>query len=212
MHKRNTLTAGIAIFLAGCQPTQNSRTWEAVKAAPHIGPGVPHRTAVYAQQLHKTLQRAGVEHKVVTFRFKYPSILKIDRVGEDVAVIYKDAGTPDHPWWLMAEYLWNPVWLPSGAVRRQVDFYVRRPASIVSVAEFRIGIPKIVKPHGKCVAVRKKSAFAFASTTVKRSDVGNRHSEKSGKRGTSRAPKSEPIPQVNPPTVRSRPNGSLRAA
>ena len=209
MQKLISLIAGIAILLVGCQPVQNSRTWEAVKAAPHIGPGIPNRTTVYSQQLHRTLQRAGVHHKVVTFRFKYPSLQKIDRVGEDVAVIYKDTSTPDHPWWLMAEYLWNPVWLTSSEVQRQVDFYVRRPAKIVSVTEFRGGSgghdgKSVSKPQRKPVLQRMENA-----------DRRSHHSAKCGKRGSVPAPKAPqgpPVPQVNPPTVRSRFEVVLRPA
>ena len=224
MQKLNALTAGIALLLTGCQPTKNSRTWEAVKAAPHTGPGIQHRSTVYALQLHKTLQRAGVEHKVVTFRFRYPSIMKIDRTGEDVAVIYKDTGTPEHPWWLMSECLWNPVWLPAGTVQRQVDFYLRRPTAIVSVAKFRVGssdAERLRSQHGASSADsadrgERKSVSDFESTpakkALKKADARHRHSAKNGRRGNSRAPKSEPVPQVNPPTVHRRPDAPLRAA
>ena len=208
MQKLNALTAGIALLVAGCQPTQNSQTWEAVKAAPHIGPGIPNRSTVYARQLHTTLQRAGVEHKVVTFRFRYPGIQKIDRTGQDVAVIYKDAGSPAQPWWLMSECLWSPVWLPAGPVRRQVDFYLRRPSAIVSVAEFPSANPAD-RRDGKSVAGMESQP---AKKALKKADARHRHSAKNGKRGNSRAPKSEPVPQVNPPTVRSRPDSRHRAA
>ena len=224
MQKLNALTAGIALLLTGCHPTQNSRTWEAVKAAPHTGPGVQHRSAAYAQRLHATLQRAGVEHKVVTFRFRYPDILKINRTGEDVAVIYKDTSTPDHPWWLMSENLWNPVWMPTGAVKRQVNFYVRQPAAIVSVAEFRTGSSKGAKPHHDAPAPAMYSSdspdaksvadldYKPASKSLKKADTRHRHSAKNTKRANPRAPKSDPVPQVNPPTVRRRPDAPLRTA
>ena len=209
MQKLISLTAGIAILLVGCQQAQNSRTWETVKAAPHIGPGIPDRSSVYAQKLHRTLQHAGVEHRVVTFRFRYPTILKIDRTGEDVAVIYKDAGTPGNPWWLMSDCLWNPVWLPSGVVQRQVDFYLRRPAKIVSVAEFRAGSSE---HDGKSAC---KPARKPLKQRMEKTDRQSHHSAKSGKRESTPAtkrPQGPPVPQVNPPTVRSRFEVLLRPA
>ena len=212
MQKLTSLAAGIAVLLAGCQPNQNSRTWEAVKATPHAGLFVPNRSSVYAQKLHKTLQHAGVEHRVVTFRFKYPTVLKVDRTGEDVAVIYKDTGSPGNPWWLMSECLWNPVWLPSDAVQHQVDFYVRRPAKIVSVVAFRAGSSlqdgkSVCKPERKPLKQRMEKA-----------DRQSKHSAKNSKRESAPAPKAPqapqgpPVPQVNPPTVRSRFEVLLRPA
>jgi len=206
MQKLNPLALGIALLVAGCQPAQQSRTWETVKAAPHAGPAVRNRSAVYAQQLHTTLQRAGVEHKVVTFRFKYPDILKIEHTSEDVAVIYKDSGSPAQPWWLVADGLWNPVWLPAGAVQRQVEFYLRRRAAIVSVTNFSARGRERSNPHGgKSVSPLESRNGRKA---LKNAEARNRHSAKNSRRGNSVAPKSVPVPQVNPPTVLRRPAGT----
>ena len=190
MHKQSALTATIAVLLTGCQSTPNSWTWETVKAAPHIGPGIRNRSHVYADQLHKTLQQAGVEHKVVTFRFKYPSLLRIDRAGEDIAVIYRDSGTPTHPWWLMAECLWSPVWLPAGAVESHVAFYLRRPATIMSTTSFlptmqkasKANMPEIKRnaPAEKSAVhpgKRKKSAGKTARETARKTASNDRGSE-----------------------------------
>ena len=154
MQKFSLLAA--AILLAGCAPLQKSRTWETVRAVPHAGPHTDAPALDYAHRLHFALLEAGVEHKVVTFKFRYRSRLLLNREGGETAVLYRDTATPAHPWWLMAERLGTPVWLPSKGpcyniyvgghpqyssvatqnVASQLAFYVRRPVSIVKVEDF----------------------------------------------------------------------------
>lgn len=136
MQKLNALTAAIAIFLTGCQSTHSSKTWHKVRSVPHVGPGIGNRSQAYADRLHTTLQRAGIEHKVVKFRFKYPGLLRLDRPGEDIAVIYRDPSQSSQPWWLASECIWSPVWLPTASVESQVAFYLRRPVTITSATSF----------------------------------------------------------------------------
>jgi hypothetical protein len=136
MQKLTLLTTAAAILLAGCGTSQPSRTWETVKAVRHIGPGVQNPDVTYAENLHKALQGARVEHKVVTFKFRYRSRLQLYREGEETAVIYRDCCTPAQPWWIMAERLSTPEWLPTQPVESQAAFYVRRPATIVKIDEF----------------------------------------------------------------------------
>jgi hypothetical protein len=136
MQKLIAFTAGAAAFLTGCQSSQTTETWKTVKAARHVAPGVRDRDRAYADELHKTLQKSRVEHKVVTFTFRYTARLRPDQIAEGTAVIYRDSGTPSHPWWLMREHLANPVWLPTEALQRQVSFYLIRPATILKVEEF----------------------------------------------------------------------------
>ena len=129
MQKLTLLAA--ALFLAGCETPRPSRTWETVKAVRHIGPFVKDPASAYAEKLHTTLQNARVEHKVVTFKFRYRSRLLLHREGEETAVIYRDPATPAQPWWLMSERLSTPVWLPTQPLASQVAFHVRRPATLV---------------------------------------------------------------------------------
>jgi hypothetical protein len=148
MHKLALLTTATAILLAGCGTSQPSRTWKTVKAVRHIGPGVQKPDAAYAEKLHKTLQGARVEHKVVTFKFRYRSRLQLYREGEETAVIYRDCCTPAQPWWIVAERLSTPVWLPTQPVGSQVSFFVRRSATIVKIEEFP---GDCAKPAGRAV-------------------------------------------------------------
>ncbi|MEQ1851304.1 MAG: hypothetical protein ABMA01_06895, partial [Chthoniobacteraceae bacterium] len=119
--------------------TAPSKTWKTVKSVPKTGPAVEDRSGNYAERLHKMLQQAGIEHKVVTFTFRYPTSMMVDAPAQDTAVIYRDAASPDHPWWLAAESLWSPMWLPTQSLGRQIDFYLARPSAVVSVAEYPAG-------------------------------------------------------------------------
>jgi hypothetical protein len=136
MPKLSLLSAATVVLLAGCGTSQPSRTWETVKAVRHTGPGVQNPAAAYAENLHNALQSACVEHKVVTIKFRYRSRLRLNCEGEETAVIYRDSETPAQPWWLMAERLPGPVWLPTQPVESQVAFYLRRPVSIAKIEEF----------------------------------------------------------------------------
>lgn len=136
MQKLISLTAGVAVMLTGCQSAKTTQTWNTVKSVRHVAPGVPDRDRAYAAELHKTLQKAGVEHKVVTFTFRHTTRLRAEQIVEGTAVVYRDSGTPSHPWWFMAEHLFNPVWLPTASLQRQIGFYLVRPATITKVEEF----------------------------------------------------------------------------
>jgi hypothetical protein len=180
MHKLTILTAGMAMLATGCQFTAPSPTWELVRKAPHTGPGASERGRTYAEELHKLLQKAGVEHKVVTFTFRYPTSLMIDAPAEDVAVIYKDAASPGHPWWLATDCLWRPIWLPTQSVARQIDFYLARPTQIVSVAEYPAGAP--------------------AKSKVRKSRAGSRMTaDDAGSKKAGGAAEKAPEPVLQPP-------------
>jgi len=169
MHKLSPLAIGIAILLAGCATPQKSHTWETVRAVRHSGPASKAPTLEYAKELHKALQDARVEHKLVTFKFRYRSRLLLNREGEETAVIYRDSATCAHPWWLMAERLSAPIWLPTPAwlstppVASQVAFYVRRPATVVKVADFPA---KAARKHS-CAGKDGKSAVQPVSHAAK---------------------------------------------
>lgn len=136
MHKISLLAAAAAILVAGCAAPRKSNTWSIVRAVPHSGPAAKAPAIEYAKELHATLQAARVEHRIVTFKFRYRSRILLNREGEETAVIYRDNATPARPWWLMSERLFSPVWLPTEPVSSQVSFYVRRPATVVKIEDF----------------------------------------------------------------------------
>lgn len=159
------LTAASALLLASCEAPPRWHTWETVKAVRHAGPSVKQPAVAYAEKLHAALQTARVEHKVVTFKFRYRSRLLLNREGQETAVIYRDPATPADPWWLMSNRLFSPVWLPTQPVASQVAFYVRRPATVVEVEDFPAEIHKpekgsksVGKKHLKKKKTGKKNA------------------------------------------------------
>ena len=157
------------LLLAGCETPRPSRTWETVKAVRHSGPFVKDPASAYAEKLHTTLQNARVEHKVVTFKFRYRSRLLLHREGEETAVVYRDPATPAHPWWLMSERLSTPVWLPTQPLTSQVAFHLSRPAAVVKVEDFPA---EICKPA-------RESKYAGKKHTAKK-NAGKKHAGKSG--------------------------------
>ena len=141
--KKSPLAAIIAsVLLAGCESPQKSHTWEIVKAVHRSGPAEKAPAVAYAAKLHRTLQSAGVAHKVVTFKFRCTSRILLNREGEETAIIYRDPATPAHPWWLMSERLPGPVWLPTKPVAAQAAFYLSRPVSIVKAEDFPVNETK----------------------------------------------------------------------
>jgi hypothetical protein len=153
--------AVVPLLFASCHGTQRSRAWEIVRASRHPGPGERNRSATYAGELHKTLEKSGIGHKIVTFKFRYYSRLTLNTVGEETAVIYRDDSNAARPWWLMADYLWAPVWLPNQEISSQVAFSVRRPATVVKVEDLSAAPPKTLPKAGPS----RRSAHAVAKAT-----------------------------------------------
>ena len=143
-----TLTAGIALLLTACHSTKTD-TWQKVVSTSHAISDDKDKSRAYAAELHSTLLHAGIAHKVVTFQFRYSSKYTINGTAERTAIIYRDAAEPKHPYWIMDDHLTSPVWLPEEPVERQVDFYLRRSTTIVSVTDFPAGDDKAVKPLEK---------------------------------------------------------------
>ena len=170
MQKLAIVSAATTLLFTGCETPRQSRTWETVKAVRHAGPFVKEPAATYAGELHKTLQNARIDHKVVTFTFRYRSRILLNREGEETAVIYRDPSTPALPWWLMSERLSSPVWLPTQPVPSQVAFYLRRPATVVKVEDFPA---EITKPF-------RESKYTGKKHTGKKK-AGKKHAGKGGK-------------------------------
>ena len=119
MQKLTPFALIAATLIEGCASAQKSRTWETVKSVRHSGPAETQPAIAYAKKLHGVLQCAGVEHKVVTLKFRHDFRILLRRDAEETAVIYRDPATPRHPWWLMAERLSRPLWLPTAPSPRK---------------------------------------------------------------------------------------------
>jgi hypothetical protein len=160
MHKLLAFAIGLVAALSGCSATQKTQTWATVKAVRHPQPGIPDRARAFAGELHTTLAHSGVEHKIVTFTFRYSGKYDMNRLAESTAVIYRDSGTPAHPWWLIDEDLSNPLWLPTESPQCQIGFRLHRPATIVKVEEFPFETARTEEPrresHKRRAALRKR--------------------------------------------------------
>jgi hypothetical protein len=136
MQKQISLSLAVALTLTGCSVFKKSQTWEKVtKAKPDVRAEADPSKA-YASQLHRELAKDNVEHKVVTYQYRYRTRLREEAVGVRTAVVYKDNTNPNNPWWIMDERLGKPVWLPNDQLDKQVAFYLRRNAEIVEQHDF----------------------------------------------------------------------------
>lgn len=122
-----SLTA--CLVLAGCGGLRRSPAWEAVVTARIDS----HDDAGYAEQLSGVLRDAGIEHKVVTYEFRYRTRLRDEAIETRTSLLYRDGGSARHPWWLVDAHTNNPVWLPGEDLDRQLEFHLHRPATVVSV-------------------------------------------------------------------------------
>jgi len=132
LQKPLALSIALCLGLSGCQVFDKSETWETVM---QVRPGQsvrdPDPSHAYASRLHAALASRGIEHKVITYQYRYTTRLREEAVGTRTAVIYRDASSGAHQWWLKDDRLNKPVWLPNGELNRQVSFYLRRKAEVI---------------------------------------------------------------------------------
>ena len=142
MKKSHSIILAACLTLAACGGTKQKTTWQKVTDTKpdKVAAGDP--GTAYAGKLHKVLTDAKVEHKVITYQYRYQTRLRDEAVGTHTAVLYKDDSNPRNPWWLMDERRGKPVWLPGEDVNRQVSFYLRRTAQVVEQKQFPIAEPR----------------------------------------------------------------------
>ena len=132
-----SIALAVCLTLAACEGSKQKTTWQKVidtrpdKASATGDPG-----EAYTAKLHKMLTADKVEHKVVTYQYRYQTRMRDEAVGTHTAVLYKDNSDPRNPWWLKDERLGKPIWLPGEDVSKQVAFYIRRNAEVVEQKEF----------------------------------------------------------------------------
>ncbi len=139
MKKPPIVPLAFAMVLTGCSAFKTSQTWQNV---------IDHRAdriatadgkSAYADRLHTVLAERNVEHKIVTYQFRYRTRLREEAVGAGTAVIYRDPATPKHPWWMIDENTAVPVWVPNGQPDRQLSFFLRRNAEVLGHTHFAPG-------------------------------------------------------------------------
>lgn len=143
MTKILSIFAACAI-VAGCAVQRKSPVWQRVVDAPRPSPSGANTSETYAKSLHATLEKAGVQHKVVTYNYPFHSKFDGHGTAQRTSVIYRDGNSPDYPWWIMDERLSRPIWLPTESVEKQVNFFLRRPAQVVTIRQYGAGDGKTV--------------------------------------------------------------------
>lgn len=134
------------VILAGCSVVRKSPTWSRVVNTPRVAADSENRSSAYAGGLHAELHQLRVPHKVVTYDYPFRSKYDGQGTAQRTSVIYRDDASPKYPWWIMDERLKRPVWLPSETVQKQVSFFLRRPATIVTLRDYTESGEKVVAP------------------------------------------------------------------
>ena len=136
MKKSASLVLAVGLTLAACEGSKQKTTWQKVTETRPDKVAAADPGDAYTKKLHKVLATEKVEHKVVTYQYRYQTRMRDEAVGTHSAVLYKDNSDPQNPWWLMDERLGKPVWLPGEDVNKQVAFYLRRNAQVLEQKEF----------------------------------------------------------------------------
>ena len=124
------------VLLAGCQLLHKSSAWNAVKSVQPPTEATTGTSREYAERVHRALSEAGVEHKIVTYRYER-TMDRVPIVLERTAVIYKDESSPATPWWLTdGDRGPRPVWLPNDTVEKQIAFYVHSRVQLIDEWNF----------------------------------------------------------------------------
>ena len=131
MSKSLSLPILACFAFTGCSLFQKSPTWDKVVRTRIDVPREGDTSRIYAEGLHHELKAARVEHKVVTYQYRYRSRLRDDAIAERTAVIYRDDSNAKYPWWIKDERSGRPTWLPNAGTQQQIHFYVGRDVEIV---------------------------------------------------------------------------------
>ena len=130
MSKPLAFSIAACLAFSGCQIFHKSPTWDKVVHTRIALPREGDNSMTFAEGLHHELKADRVEHKIVTYQYRFRSRLREDATAERTAVIYRDDSNPTYPWWLKDESSGRPVWLPNGSVEQQIRFYVGRDVQI----------------------------------------------------------------------------------
>jgi hypothetical protein len=142
MQKSLCLALTVGFTLSACTGSKPKTTWQKVtETRPDKVASGEDASQAYVEKLQKVLAADKVEHRVVTYQYRYETRLRDEAVGTGVAVLYKDNSDPANPWWLMSDRLHKPVWLPGQDMNNQVSFYLRRTAQVIEHRDYIGGEP-----------------------------------------------------------------------
>jgi hypothetical protein len=143
MNKPCSITLAACLALTACNGSKQKSTWQKVRETkPDKVQASADPNEAYTRKLNKVLNENKVEHKVVTYQYRYKTRMREDAVGTHSAIIYKDNSDPENPWWLVNERTGKPIWLPGQDVNKQVSFYLRRKAEVTDEKVFSGGEPQ----------------------------------------------------------------------
>lgn len=143
MNKPCSIALAVCLTLSACNGSKQKSTWQKVRETkPDKVAATADPSEAYTKKLNKVLNENKVEHKVVTYQYRYKTRLREEAVGTHSAVIYKDNSDPENPWWLVNERTGKPVWLPGQDLNKQISFYLRRQAEVTEEKVFSDGAPQ----------------------------------------------------------------------
>lgn len=139
MHQPLFTALTLVALLTGCSAFKKSQTWQQVvdNRADRLAAGAG--KSGYPDKLHAVLVAQNVEHKIITYQYRYKTRLREEAVGTGKAVLYRDPATPDSPWWAMDENTGFPVWVPNESLDRQMSFFLHHNAEILAREDFPVG-------------------------------------------------------------------------
>lgn len=164
MRLQLTLSLAACLVFTGCGALHRSPTWETVISTRVDTRDSGDPSATYAEQMSGVLKSSNVEHKVVTYEFRYRTRLREDAMDTRTAVLYRDDAGGRNPWWLVDNVSRTPVWLPGENVEKQLEFYLHRPATVLTVN----GVS--ASGDGKAATGDGKIAFAKAKVETKKDE------------------------------------------
>ena len=158
MSKTLSIAVSACLVLTGCQMFRRSPVWEKAVHTRIAPASEGDSSGRYAGELRREFKADRIEHRVVTYQYRYSSRLRDEATAERTAVIYRDESNPKYPWWLKDETSHRPVWLPNGPVEQQLRFYIGREVQIVDPGHGPGDGKQIAepRPHAKKHASSKK--------------------------------------------------------
>ena len=143
MNKPCSLALAVCLTLTACNESKQKSTWQKVReTTPDKVAATADPNEAYTKKLNKVLNENKVEHKVVTYQYRYKTRMREEAVGTHSAIVYKDNSDPQNPWWLVNERTSKPVWLPGQDLNKQISFYLRRKAEVTEEKVFSDGEPQ----------------------------------------------------------------------
>ena len=185
MSKTLLFALSACLALTGCQSFRTSPIWKTIVHTHIVLPRDGDSSKLYAAEFHRELTAARIEHKVVTYQYRYNVGMRDEATATRTAVIYRDDTNPTYPWWLKDEVSNRPVWLPNGSVEQQIRFCIGREVQIVDAGHNAGGDGKEIihsHPHAKKHVASSKT---HTESSKKHIASSKKHTASSKKRATS---------------------------